>query len=208
MPSTASSLPLRRAALCLLFAAALPAAALAATPGNPGIRLYRYVDSRGVTVMSTQGVPSEYIAKGYQVLNQQGRVIQTVPPAPTADELKAQQTQAAQSQQDQALLQNYRSLADLDREKTRRLAEADAQVGLANNNLLVLKQQQDSLQGQAAGIERNGQPVPAALVQQIDAVRKQQDAVTQQIAATQQNKLALAAQFDQQRARLAELLGQ
>ena len=54
----------------------------------PGIVLYRYVDSRGVTVLDRQGVPPEYVGKGYEVLNQRGRVVQTIPPAPSADELR------------------------------------------------------------------------------------------------------------------------
>jgi hypothetical protein len=32
----------------------------------PGIVLYRYVDSRGVTVLDRQGVPPEYVGKGYE----------------------------------------------------------------------------------------------------------------------------------------------
>ncbi|WP_420825753.1 DUF4124 domain-containing protein [Pseudomonas typographi] len=183
-------------------------AGAAAAEDAPSVRLYRYVDNRGVTVLDTQGVPPEYISKGYQVLNPQGRVIQTVPPAPSADEIKQRQAQQAQAQTDHDLLQRYSSLADLDREKARRLAEFDTQVGLANNNLLVLKQQQDFLQGQAADIERNGQPVPPTLVQQIDDVRRQQADVSQQIDELRQSKQGLAAQYDQQRARLQTLLGQ
>ena len=47
---------------------------------TPGIELYRYVDRHGVTVLDRQGVPPEYVGKGYEVLNQRGRVVQTVPP--------------------------------------------------------------------------------------------------------------------------------
>jgi hypothetical protein len=36
--------------------------------GRSGIVLYRYVDSRGVTVLDRQGVPPEYVGKGYEVL--------------------------------------------------------------------------------------------------------------------------------------------
>lgn len=198
----------RPVALALLLACMLPPNAGAARTDAPGILLYRYIDSRGITVLDTQGVPPEYVAKGYQVLNQQGRVIQTVPPAPSADELKARQARQAQAQADRELLTRYTSLADLDREKAARLAEVDAQVSSANNNLLVLRQQQASLQGQAADIERNGQPVPPELVKQIDALRQQQASIARQIDGYARSKLDLAAQYEQQRVRLQALLGQ
>lgn len=60
---------------------------LAQAADAPEARLYRYVDSRGVTVIDTQGVPPDYVAKGYEVLNGRGRVIQVVPPAPTAEQI-------------------------------------------------------------------------------------------------------------------------
>ena len=58
-----------------------------AAPGG-AVELYRYVNDKGVVVLDRQGVPPQYIGKGYQVLNDQGRVIRTVPPAPTAEELR------------------------------------------------------------------------------------------------------------------------
>lgn len=50
--------------------------------------LYRYVDDKGTTVLSRQGVPPEHISKGYEVLNDQGRVVKVIPPAPSAEEMK------------------------------------------------------------------------------------------------------------------------
>ena len=36
--------------------------------------LYRYVDERGVVVLDRHGVPPQHISRGYQVLNEQGRI--------------------------------------------------------------------------------------------------------------------------------------
>ena len=62
----------------LLLSVLLPALAGAG-------ELYRYVNDKGVIVLDRQGVPPEYIGKGYDVLSDQGRVVRVVPPAPTAD---------------------------------------------------------------------------------------------------------------------------
>ena len=59
----------------LLLSLLLPLSGVAA-------ELYRYVDDKGVTVLSRQGVPPEFIAKGYEVLNDQGRVLRVRPSGP------------------------------------------------------------------------------------------------------------------------------
>ncbi|MGV8455807.1 DUF4124 domain-containing protein, partial [Pseudomonas aeruginosa] len=70
-----------------------------------------------------QGVPPTYIGKGYQVLHDQGRVIRTVPPAPTAEELRQRKATQAQASSDAQLLRLYSSLEDVDRARERSLAE-------------------------------------------------------------------------------------
>ena len=72
--------------LPLLLSVLLPALAGAG-------ELYRYVNDKGVIVLDRQGVPPEYIGKGYDVLSDQGRVVRVVPPAPTAEERQRLQAQ-------------------------------------------------------------------------------------------------------------------
>ncbi|KXU38869.1 hypothetical protein AXE65_11550 [Ventosimonas gracilis] len=43
--------------------------------------IYRYTDEQGMIVFNRQGVPPQYVDKGYEVFNEQGRVIKTVPRA-------------------------------------------------------------------------------------------------------------------------------
>ncbi|MBP8237047.1 MAG: DUF4124 domain-containing protein, partial [Pseudomonas sp.] len=69
--------------------------------------LYRYVDDKGTTVLSRQGVPPEHISKGYEVLNDQGRVIQVIPPAPSAEEMKRILADKARASSDAQLLRLY-----------------------------------------------------------------------------------------------------
>ncbi|MCI3943043.1 hypothetical protein K0038_00031 [Pseudomonas syringae] len=189
--------------LWLSLALLMPLSARAADA--PDIRLYRYVDSRGVTVIDTQGVPPDYVAKGYEVLNGRGRVIQAVPPAPTAEQIR--QTEAAQRQSaaDAQLLSVYNSVEEVDRVKARRLAELDALVGVAQGNIQGLAAQQRNLQGQAAELERAGRPVPQTLVDQLNDLRDQQQKLQADIAGHQAARVKAEAGFAVDRARVQRL---
>jgi hypothetical protein len=178
---------------------------------SPGIVFYRYVDSRGVTVMDRQ-VPAEYSGKGYEVLNQRGRVIQVVPPAPTADEMREAQAAAqaakAQSDADAQLLHLYSSVADVDRARTRKLAELDALISVAQGNIQGLTTQQGALQGQAADQERAGRQVSQGLIDQMNDVRDQQQNLKVDIQRYQNARQQAEAEFAQDRARVQQLLPQ
>lgn len=167
--------------------------------------LYRYVDSRGVTVLDRQGVPPEYVAKGYEVLNAQGRVVQVVPPPPTADEIHQAQAKKAQASADAQLLNLYSNTEDVDRAKARKLSELDALIALAQGNLKGLDTQQASLQGQAADLERAGKAVPQSLIDQMGDLRDQQHNLDLNIQRYQQARAQAEAAFNQDRARIQRL---
>ncbi|HUE91758.1 DUF4124 domain-containing protein [Pseudomonas sp.] len=145
----------------LLLGLLLPAVASA-------VELYRYIDERGTTVLSRQGVPPEHIARGYEVLNEQGRVIRVIPPAPTAEELRRMQQEKARALSDVQLLRLYSTPEDVERARQRKLAELDGLIGVARGNLQSVRTQQGNLQSQAAEHERAGREVPAHLLAQID----------------------------------------
>ena len=114
------------------------------------VELYRYTDERGTTVLSRQGVPPEHIGRGYQVLNEQGRVIRVIPPAPTAEELRRMQLEKARALSDVQLLRLYSTPEDVERARQRKLAELDGLIGVARGNLQSVRTQQGNLQSQAA----------------------------------------------------------
>lgn len=184
----------------LLFGMLLPLAAGAA-------ELYRYVDDQGVTVLSRQGVPPEFIAKGYEVLNEQGRVIQVVPPAPSAAERRRLLADKARAGSDAQLLRLYSGPEDVDRALERKLAELDALIGVARGNLQSARTQQGNLQSQAAEHERAGRAVPEHLLAQIGNQLAEQQRLQQDIARYQEARQQARASFAADRARLSELLG-
>jgi len=196
----------------LFLSLAVCCAASVHADDNPGIVLYRYVDSRGVMVLDRQGVPTEYAGKGYEVLNQRGRVIQVVPPALTVDQAREAQAAAeaekAQASADMQLVHLYSSVSDVDRARNRKLAELDALISVAQGNVQALGSQQDSLQGQAADQERAGRQVPQALLDQLDDLREQQQNAKGSIERYQEARQQANEEFAQDRARLQLLLSQ
>ena len=174
----------------------------------PEVMLYRYVDSRGVTVLDRQGVPPEYVANGYEILNARGRVVQTVPPAPTAEQVQQAQAQKAQASADAQLMSLYSSVEDVDRTRARKLSELDTLISLTKGNLNAMLAQQAVIQGQAADQERAGKPVPKSLIDKLDDLRNQQQGLDMDIKRYQTSRTQAEAAFAQDRVRIQRLMAQ
>jgi hypothetical protein len=190
-----------------LLGAMLAGQALAAGQPSGQVEMYRYVDDRGITVIDRLGVPPQYIGKGYQVLNDQGRVIREVPPAPTAAEIEQRKADAARASSDQQLMRMYTSVDDVDRARDRKLAELDGLASVAKGNLQSLKMQQAGLQARAADQERAGRQVPDDLVEQLGNLRSDEQRLQQDIARYQQLRSQAQDSFAADRARFAQISG-
>ncbi|MGV8841984.1 MAG: DUF4124 domain-containing protein [Pseudomonas sp.] len=169
--------------------------------------LYRYTNDQGGMVLDRQGVPPQYIGKGYEVLNERGRVIRVVLPAPSAEQRQRLLADKARAQTDAQLLSLYSGVADVERAKARKLNELDGVISVARSNLQSLRNQQSNLQRQAADHERAGQVVPEHLLAQIDNLKSEQASVDNDILRFQQRRLQAEASFTAERVRIAELLG-
>ncbi len=169
--------------------------------------LYRYVDDKGTTVLSRQGVPPEHISKGYEVLNDQGRVIKVIPPAPSPEEMKRILADKARASSDAQLLRLYSTPDDVERARQRKLAELDGLIGVARGNLQSVRTQQANLQSQAADHERAGRAVPAHLLAQIDNQKSEQARLKGDILRYQAARTEADSRFNADRERLKELLG-
>jgi len=169
--------------------------------------LYRYVDDLGVVVLDRHGVPPQHIGRGYQVLSEQGRVIREVPPAPTAEEFERLQASKARAVADAQLLRLYASVQDVERAEARRLAELDSVMGLTQGNLVALRNQQESLQRQAADHERAGRTVPDNLLKQISNLEKEQASLLRDLKRYEVVRANAQVSYAEDRKRIAELLG-
>lgn len=168
--------------------------------------LYRYVNRQGVVVLDRQGVPPEYVADGYEVLNDQGRVLRVVPRAPTAAELRQRAEAARQAKADAQLRQRYASLADLEQTRAQRLRDLDAFVGVNRANLQSVDGQLRALERQAAERQRAGQALPAPLLRQIEDLRAERGRLEGELRRLEGLRQSVEAEFAADRARLEQLL--
>jgi multidrug resistance efflux pump len=141
--------------LCAAFA--LPAEA-----GN----LYRYRNAEGVVVVNWT-VPAEYTRQGYEVLNDDGVVVEVVPRELTADERKdralsqrvADQAKAEEERLrlwDESLLRRYSAVEDVEAARDRSLRELKIRISILKSNRRSLRQKVENYQASIADAERDG----------------------------------------------------
>ena len=169
--------------------------------------LYRYVSQHGVVVLDSQGVPPEYIGRGYEVLDEDGRVLRVVPPAPTAEELRQRAEEQRQAEADAQLRQRYASVADLEQTRRQRLRDLDALAATAQVNLQGVQGQMRALERQAAERQRAGQAVQPGLLEQLESMAGDQRRLETDLQRLQAQRAALEAEFARDRARLVRLVG-
>ena len=168
--------------------------------------LYRYVNDKGVTVLDRLGVPPQFISKGYEVLNEQGRVVKVVPPAPSEAERKRLAEEKAMASSDAQLQRLYSTVDDVERARVRKLEEIDGQTSVARANQQSLRTQQAALQAQAADIERAGRQVPEHLLVQIDNLRAEQGNLDKEIQRFVEMRKQVDASFQADKQRMKYLL--
>ncbi|NLY57252.1 MAG: DUF4124 domain-containing protein [Gammaproteobacteria bacterium] len=171
--------------------------------------LYRYVNDKGVTVLD-RSVPPQYVSRGYEVLDRDGRVKQVVPAAPSPEERQAQrvaeQEQQRQRSADETLLRLYSSVDDLNRAQARQIQQIGSLIASAEAGLLTLQSQRDEVQSRAASQERAGREVDQQLLQRLQAIEAEQQRLERQIARHQQEIERVNQTFAARRERLAQLL--
>jgi hypothetical protein len=129
--------------------------------------LYRYKNDRGVTVVDWR-IPAEYAAKGYEVLSEQGVVIEVVPPALTSAQradrdVLQRQLEAAEVERrrlqawDESLLLRYSDTVDIEEARDRALRELQIRISILRSNMRALRQRVESLQSRVAAAERRNE---------------------------------------------------
>lgn len=171
--------------------------------------LYRYINDKGVTVLD-RSVPPQYVGRGYEVLDKDGRVKQVIPAALSPEERQAQRDAELEQQRqrtaDETLLRLYSSVADLDRAHNRQVQQIEALIATAEANLLTLQSQRVDVQSRAASQERAGREVDAQLLRQLEHIESERGRLERQIANSRQEINSINTAFASRRQRLAQLL--
>ncbi|GAA0848301.1 hypothetical protein GCM10009113_26070 [Marinobacter szutsaonensis] len=182
--------------LSVYSSALLLAAAMGASlPANA--QMYRYTDAQGQVVISNT-IPQEATKRGYDILGSNGRVVETVPPAPTEEEIaarkaekKRQQELERQREQDELLLKRYSHPDQAVEAMHRKVREMNGLIQLKRGNIQVISSQLNNEQSRAADMERAGRDIPQATLDKIRRLESQIDEIEQDIASQRQDIVEL-----------------
>lgn len=191
-------------ALILLITASLVATSASAA------NLYRYVNNEGVTVLD-RTIPPEFVPLGYSILNERGEVLKVVPRALTEEEKAAlrvaQQKLADQAARDAELKRLYRTPDDVDQAMVAWVNRLNVEISLVNGQQNAKKAELIVLQSDAADIERAGKPVTPELMEQIDEVQGDIEAIKLEIATILERIDTDIQMFELDKIRVSELTG-
>lgn len=175
--------------------------------------MYRYTDNKGRMVISNT-IPQEATKRGYEILGNNGRVVETIPPAPTDEEIAAREAEkerqkelAAQQEQDRKLLKRYSHPDQAVRAMHRKIRELKGLIQIKRGNISVISSQLDSEQSRAANIERSGGTIPEVMLEKIRRLESQIRDLEREISIQNQEIDELEADFETDIKRLEKVTG-
>lgn len=200
-----------------LTALSFKATALALALGfsaQAAANMYRYTDENGQIVISST-IPQEATKRGYDILNDNGRVIDTIPPAPTEEEIAAREAEkqrqkelAEQREQDRALLKRFSHPDQAVKAMHRKIRELEGLIQLKRGNISVISSQLDNEQSRAANMERAGREIPEATLEKIRRLEAQIRDIEREITSQTQEIEELRRAFEADIKRLEEVTGE
>lgn len=177
-------------------------------------RMYRYTDENGQIVISNT-IPQEASRRGYDILNSKGRVIESIEPAPTEEEIAAreaeeQRRQALKRQQeeDRKLLKRYSHPDQAVRAMHRKIRELEGLNQLKRGNISVIVSQLNSEESRAADMERAGREVPESTLEKIRRLESQIREIEREIASQSAEIQTLREGYEADIRRLEEITGE
>jgi len=200
-----------------LTAISVKATALALALGfstQVAANMYRYTDENGQIVISST-IPQEATKRGYDILSNNGRVIETIPPAPTEEEIAAREAEkqrqkelAEQREKDRALLKRFSHPDQAVKAMHRKIRELEGLIQLKRGNISVISSQLDSEQSRAANMERAGREIPEATLEKIRRLESQIRDIEREITSQTQEIEELRKVFEADIERLEEVTGE
>lgn len=128
--------------------------------------LYKYIDENGVTVLEST-VPARYLKRGYTILSLDGRVLEVVPRALTAQETAEKEMRLAEIKRldqeedariaaDLTLLRLYSTPEDVERAMDTKVHSIQGFIDTQKGNLERLKVMKREMEAKLADVERAG----------------------------------------------------
>ena len=162
-------------------------------------RFFRYKDESGKLVLS-HTIPNDRVKIGYEIVDENARVIQTVAPQLSEEQYQAQLAQEARERDCRDAVRRvqslYRSKADIDYAEEQALESIETQINNTKANLTHLTNQRRELEEQAAALDIAGKAISNALLDNIQSAKSQEKNLEEQIEGRYQEKLDLRLQYN------------
>lgn len=173
--------------------------------------LFRYTNDKGSTVVE-QSIPPAAAAGGYEIITEQGRVLKKVPKALQGEDAvkyaERLRREAQLAEWDAKLKRRYSSVKDIESAKKRSLSELNSNLGILRSNFTGVVNLLEEQQRQAGIKERNGQPIPQTVLDNIASLESERVEVLKQIATREEELAEKAATFDKDIERFRVILGE
>ncbi len=177
--------------------------------------LYRWVDEQG-NVHYSDIIPPSSVRQGHTELRKDGIPIQTVPPARTPEQIKADELLTRlragqerllnqQATADRGLLHTFPSEAELRASNQNQLGALETMIQVTRNNILRQEAWLASLRTYAGNIERTGKPVPEEFTLSARKTERSIQAAQSSIAAREAQQAALKSRMDRDLNRYRQL---
>ncbi|QSP95926.1 DUF4124 domain-containing protein [Marinobacter salinisoli] len=177
-------------------------------------RMYRYTDDNGQIVISNT-IPQAATKRGYEILGSSGRVVETVAPAPTAEEIAAREAEAQrqkelaiQREKDRQLLRRYSHPDQAVEAMHRKVRQLEGLIQIKRGNISVLASQLENEQGRAADLERAGREIPDAMLGKINRLESKIDELEAEIRSQNIEIDLVRADFETDITRLEQVTGE
>jgi chromosome segregation ATPase len=187
-------------------------------PATASAELYKYVNEDGVTVLDSH-VPARYVKNGYTILSLDGRVLEVVPRALTEQEIRQRDAELAQQKRleeerrqrqiaDQNLLRLYGRPEDVVRARDTKIASIQSFISAARGNIERLEEQQRSIEGALADVERSGGTISKNSLDRIRSIESRIRQIQDEIESKQDEMVQLRDSYAADLERVKELYGQ
>lgn len=178
-------------------------------------KLYRWTDKDG-KVHYSDHVPPEAIENARDELSKSGMKVGEVSRALTPEELAAEKerrkteeerlaAEAEQAKRDNILLSSYGSLAELERAYKERFDLLEQSLESARIGVQSQEKSLADLLAHAAGLERQGKPVPQTIKSSMELAQKQVAQQREYLAKRESEKATLQTEYEQTKQRYVEV---
>jgi hypothetical protein len=167
---------------------------------------YRYKNSEGKIIVKDQ-ISNEMIETGYEILNDNGALVQKVSPGKTLaqeeqerlkqiEEKKSHYQLQQRIRNDAELLRQFSSIGDIIRNRDAQLLGLEQRIRIQNSKSDLLKLQLEDQQKSAANHERLGQKLPKKLQKEIKESHEQIAGNERNTVFLEQQKVTIAKRFE------------